>query len=130
MHLNLFSQLGKIWIQKKRSNMGNIKSGRTTCKRRWYDKHQGLSSALEKLRTAHKKDRDNIVEGMKKIITKKDPDFIDKVCKKFPLNPYRRRWYDEDPYLWLVVNSLRYADDETINEVVGLLIVDNSLSRK
>lgn len=31
--------------------MGNIKSGRTTHKRRWYDKHKGLSSALEKLRT-------------------------------------------------------------------------------
>jgi len=110
--------------------MGNIKSGRTTHKRRWYDKHKGLSSALEKLRTVNKKDRDNIMEGMKKIIIRKDPDFIDKVCKKFPLNPYKRRWYDENPHLWLVVNSLRYADDEAINEVVRLLIVDNTLSHK
>ncbi len=106
---------------KQEGNMGNINSDGITYERRWYDKYKGLSLALEKLRTADKKDRDDIVAGMKKIITKKDPDFIDKVCKRFPLSPYKRRWYDKEPYLWLVINSLRYAENETINEIVDLI---------
>lgn len=101
-----------------RSNMGNTESGETTYKRRWYDEHEGLSSLLERLRTADKIDRDNILEVIKKIITKKDPHLMEWVYTKFPPNPQRERWYDEDPHLWLVVNSLRYADDETIEEVI------------
>jgi excisionase family DNA binding protein len=104
-----------------RSKISNIKVNRRTYRKRWYDKHEELPLALEKLRTASKRECDNIVEGVKQIVTNRDPDFIDKVCKYFPLSPYRRRWYDKDPYLWLVVNSLRYADEQTIDEVVAFI---------
>jgi hypothetical protein len=90
-------------------------------KRRWYDKREGLSAALDKLRSADGDRREIIIEGVREIVTRRDPNFIDKVCDQFPLNPFRRRWYDDNPYLWLVVNSLRYADDETLNEVVAFI---------
>jgi hypothetical protein len=89
--------------------------------KRWYDKHDGLADALETLREAKKRDRDNLLDKMKELITKEDPHLIDKCCEKFPLNPFKRRWYDRDPYLWLVINSLRYTDDETIKKVVTSL---------
>jgi hypothetical protein len=88
----------------------------------WHHKHQGLSWVLEKLRLVEGQERYNIVEGLKEIITKKDPDFIDRICEKFPLSHHRRTWYDKDPYLWLVINSLRYADHKKINEVVRFVI--------
>jgi hypothetical protein len=94
---------------------GSATSGR----RRWYDKHEGLSAALDKLRSTDDARQERIVEEVKKIITKRDPDLIERVCAEFPLSPFRRRWYDKNPYLWLVVNALRYADDRTIREVVA-----------
>lgn len=29
---------------------------------------------------------------------------------EFPLEILRRRWYDKDPYVWLLFNGLRYAE--------------------
>lgn len=101
--------------------MEKTKDEGTSRKKRWYDKHQGLPAALDKLRSTDDEDREVIIEDVKKILTKKDPDFIEKVCDKFKLSPFRRRWYDTNPYLWLVVNSLRYADEETISEVVACI---------
>jgi hypothetical protein len=96
-----------------------MKNKKIAYKKRWYDKHEGLSLTLERLRTADKRDCDNIVDKVREIVTKRDPDFIDKVCREFLLDCHARRWYDEDPYLWSVFNSLRYADGETIEQVVG-----------
>jgi hypothetical protein len=90
-------------------------------RKRWYDKHDGLAEALEALKGASKRDRDELVDQIKGILTRNDPHFIDKQCDKFPLSPFKRRWYDKDPYLWLVINALRYTDDQTITEVVSLL---------
>jgi len=101
--------------------MDKPKSPGTQARMRWYDKHDGLAEALEVLKVAERKRREDMLEKMKEIITKKDPQFIDKCCEKFPLNPFKRRWYDSDPYLWLIINSLRYTDDETRDEIVALI---------
>lgn len=125
-HRRLFDKDKLIeWVRAQRSdgqiNTGNINSDSMTFAKRCCDRHEGLSPALQKLRTTKERDRDNIVEAIKKIISKSDPDFIDNFFKKLPLNLDRRRWYDRDVYLWLVLNSLCYADDQTIKEVVRFI---------
>jgi hypothetical protein len=42
----------------------------------------------------------------------------------FPLDINRRRWYDKDPYLWLIMNGLKYASDELLASVTKYLSVN------
>lgn len=104
----------------------NIKTTAGQSQRRWYDQHPKLSAALEKLKPLKGKALDNMMIDLKNIICKHDPDLIDKYCSKFPMSPYKRRWYDRDPYLWLVVNALRYADQSILDEIIDC--IDNRSS--
>jgi hypothetical protein len=33
------------------------------------------------------------------------------------MNKRKDRWYDKDPYLWLLFNGLRFADTEVMKKV-------------
>jgi len=85
---------------------------------RWYDSDSGLKSALEMLKTLHADEVSRITSGITQIINNAGKaGLIDSSAPDFPLDPYRRRWYDKDPYLWLVINGLSMADTALLNEV-------------
>lgn len=87
---------------------------------RWYDQHPDFSNNLEKLKDLPKEKRDLILYRIKKLINKNNPDLIDEHVMDFPMDQ-KRRWYDEDPYLWLVINSLQYANESLLKKVTQLL---------
>ncbi len=86
---------------------------------RWYDRYDKLGEYLELMAELSPEQRDELVKGIMVIIKRESPDFLTDVVLQFPLDLFRRRWYDKDPYLWLVFNGLEYADDAVVEKVVG-----------
>jgi hypothetical protein len=76
---------------------------------RWYDANRGLAAVLEKLKSMKSDRRDKVVSHVIGLINERRPGLLEKYLLDFPLDQKRRRWYDRDPYLWLMVNVLRYA---------------------
>ena len=54
---------------------------------------------------------------IKDIIMDYDNELIDRHVLKFPMT-YKRRWYDKDPYSWLIINALKYANEDLITDVI------------
>jgi len=86
-------------------------------KNRWYDKYPKLIKFIDKLKSLKKSKRDTIILGMQDIIMEHDSELIDKHVLEFPMT-YRRRWYDRDPDSWLVINALKYADDNLLTDII------------
>jgi len=87
---------------------------------RWYDKYPDLRKYVDILKSLNNQDRDEIIQSMKEIILNHDEELIDKNAMEFPII-CRRRWYDKDPYAWLVVNSLKYAEEDLITDIIIFL---------
>jgi hypothetical protein len=87
---------------------------------RWYDKFPGLHLLLEKLESLEKRERDRIMLYVKDLIIDHDKQLFDKYVFEFPV-PQRRRWYDKNHFSWLVVNSLKYAEEDLITDVTLFL---------
>ena len=88
--------------------------------KRWYDKNAKLTSLLELLRVTQPSDQERIITGMKELIMEYDPQLMDRWVLEFPLTT-KRRWYDKNPYFWLVINSLKYADTSLLGGVLSYL---------
>ena len=88
---------------------------------RWYDRHKRLTECLEMLRLIPGKYRNMIISRVMVLIKEDQPDLLDKFVLDFPLDIQRRRWYDKDPYLWLIFNGLRYAEKPLITRVTRYL---------
>ena len=85
---------------------------------RWYDKYDTLKKNLESFRDVDTKSQDELVKGVMTIIRERNPELLSfQQTVEFPLDAKRRRWYDGDPDLWLMINTLQSADEETIKEV-------------
>lgn len=85
---------------------------------RWYDKHNKLGKYLDGLKDMNSSKRDKIVKDILAIINSENPKLLsDENTIDFPLNINRRRWYDEDPYLWLLINGLSRGDNKTLKKV-------------
>jgi len=97
-----------------------IMSKETRYGNRWYDKHPELGLLLERLRILDLQDRERIIEGMKNLIVKYDEDLIDRYVLEFPLT-LKRRWYDEDPISWMVINALKYVDEDLLENIIFYL---------
>jgi hypothetical protein len=82
----------------------------------WYDNYPVLEKAIDKLEDLNKQDRDEIIRGLKDIILKHDDELIDRHAVEFPMT-CARSWYDKDPYAWLVINSLKYVDEDLKNDI-------------
>jgi hypothetical protein len=66
--------------------------------------------------------RDRIVRSVLELVNTRNPELVSPYAAiDFPLELFRRRWYDNDPYLWLVINGLQNADLELIEKVTVLL---------
>ena len=86
---------------------------------RWYDRYNELGEYLDLMAELGPETRDELVKGIMVIIKKENPDFLTDLVLQFPLDLFRRRWYDKDPYLWLVFNGLEYADDTVVEKVIN-----------
>jgi len=91
-----------------------------SCKR-WYDAHPEFAKQLELLKTAKRRKRDRTVAHVLEIITSDSPELLEKYLLDFPLDQKKRRWYDQDPYLWLMVNGLEHAKKKLLNKVTAFL---------
>ena len=83
---------------------------------RWYDAHTKLAEALESLKGVDRDARGRIVAHVVELINERAPGLLEKYLLDFPLDRERRRWYDKDPYLWLMVNGLRFAKPELLGK--------------
>ena len=90
-------------------------------KLRWYDKDEKLASLIEALKFINEKKVEIIMMHIKKLIDAEEPDLIDNNLDEYQL---RRRWYDKNPYTWLIINALKYASPKLTKEVVNCLIKD------
>lgn len=87
---------------------------------RWYDRYLDLGHHIERLKSLKKKERDKIILGMKDVIMDYDDELIDRHVIDFPLS-FKRRWYDKDPFSWMVINALMYADKALLNKITDFL---------
>ncbi len=88
---------------------------------RWYDAYQKLPGALESLKGRKPAHRDRIIAHVIELIHDNAPGLLEKYLLDFPLDQKRRRWYDQDPYLWLMVNGLQYAAPGLLKKVTKYL---------
>lgn len=88
-------------------------------KNRWYDKHEGLANHLESLKYMPKRQYNEILKDLIALARLLHPNLFEEHLMEYPLDLKKRRWYDDDPYLWLVINGLRFAEDEVIDKVVA-----------
>jgi len=86
-------------------------------KGRWYDKYPKLAVQLESLKREKAKQREKTAAAVLAIINDNAPDLLEKYLLEFPLDQKRRRWYDRDPYLWLMVNGLQHAKPKLLKQV-------------
>ena len=57
---------------------------------------------------------------MKDIIIDYDYELLNRYVIEFPMT-YNRRWYDKDPFSWLIINGLKYANKELLNKIITYL---------
>ena len=88
---------------------------------RWYDRDRKLSCLLDSFKTMGEESRDRLCSGIIGLIHKFQAPLIDEDAMKFPLEFPSRRWYDKDPYLWLIFNGLRRANNTLIKKVTDYL---------
>ena len=87
--------------------------------KRWYDKNPDLKAFLEKLKYSNKSTQDIVLNDIKNLIMNFDSKLVDTHVMEFPLTE-KRRWYDKDPYSWLSINVLKYADEIILKDVINL----------
>ena len=87
-------------------------------KQRWYDKYPNLSKMINDLEKLDQTKLDKILIDLKNMIIKTNPGLIDDNVLNFTMPIKRRRWYDNDPYSWLIFNALKYAEDGLLNDIM------------
>ncbi len=88
---------------------------------RWYDNYERLGQQLENLKEMDSRKRDILIKGIMTIIKEQSPELLEDFMFEFPLKIKRRRWYDNDPYLWLLINGLKNGRDELLQQVAEYL---------
>jgi len=84
---------------------------------RWYDKYPILRKFIGRLKSLEKGERETIILDMQRMVLEYDNELIDRHVYEFPMT-YRRRWYDNDPDSWLVINVLKFADENLITDII------------
>lgn len=88
---------------------------------RWYDKDRKLSCLLDSFKIMKEESRDKLCTGIIDLIKKFQASIVDDSVMEFPLEFPNRRWYDKDPYLWLIFNGLSRANNVLIRKVTDYL---------
>ncbi|WP_354625610.1 hypothetical protein [Psychromonas sp. MME2] len=85
---------------------------------RWDDQHLTLSQKLNTLKDLTEIERGPIIKEVMALLAKYQPNLLDtENAFDFPLNLKRRRWYDDDPYLWAMFNTLKCANKNSLTKV-------------
>lgn len=85
---------------------------------RWYDKDVLLADYIEKLRDAEEPERDLWVKDLLSIMQESEPDSLKtENLIEFPIKIFRRRWYDSDPYLWLLMNGMQSLEPPSLSKI-------------
>ena len=93
---------------------------------RWYDKHENLGHNIELMKKMSPSCRNGLIDGIMVIIKSFNPTLLDDFVLDFPMDIYRHRWYDKDPYLWLTINGLCYASGK-LQDAVGCYMEEERL---
>ncbi len=88
---------------------------------RWYDKDKLLGKNIDRIKNMNEERRGQVVGGIMRIIREAEPTLLDDHVMEFPLAIERRRWYDADPEIWLIINGLRYASKELLEKVASYM---------
>ena len=89
---------------------------------RWYNEHEVLGHRLDDFKDMDQQQRDHLIKGVMNLVTNYDPNLLSyEKAFEFPLTFNRQRWYDQDPYLWLMFNTLQMADMELLASVTEYL---------
>jgi hypothetical protein len=99
----------------------NISAPEEDQMKRWYDKHPKLARQIEAFKTMQPHLRDKLIADVMGLVKANNPGLLEDFILDFPLDLFRRRWYDKDPYLWLLVNGLKYADPPLLKKVMMYL---------
>ncbi len=86
--------------------------------KRWYDANRKLRFYLESLQKVDRPLREKIVRDLMELVKEYDGVLLDRFAEEYPLEMRKQRWYDQNPYLWILFNGLRYASDEVIDLVI------------
>lgn len=97
---------------------------------RWYDRYQKLAKHLDGLKDTDPDVRTRIVRRVLSLMRTEYPDLVSAdSAMEFPLDFQRRRWYDKDPYLWLVMNGLSHAPEPFLQKIAIILEQESVMLR-
>ncbi len=85
---------------------------------RWYDANRKLRYYLGYLQHVDRPLREKIVRDLMDLVKEYDGVLLDRFAEEYPLEIRKQRWYDQNPYLWILFNGLRYASDELVDIVI------------
>lgn len=89
---------------------------------RWYDRYPKLAKHLDELKDTDPDVRTRIVRRVLSLMRTEYPSLVSADSAiEFPLDIQRRRWYDKDPYLWLVMNGLSHAPETFLQKIAVIL---------
>ena len=89
--------------------------------RRWYDNNKELSRVLNDIKSLETDLRIQVVQGVLNLVNNANPNLIENFIANYRFDIFKNRWYDEDPYLWLIYNGLYYGDEKLKNDVIEFL---------
>lgn len=89
---------------------------------RWDDNQAILRVRLDALKEMDETKRDPIIKGIMSLVEKYDSELLSyEKAIDFPLDMKKRRWYDADPYLWSMFNTLKIADNTLLQSIEDYL---------
>ncbi len=95
--------------------------------RRWYDRDKRLAKQLDRFKEMKEEERDYYIKGIMELVRQKEPKLLSaEIALEFPLEMKRRRWYDADPYLWLIFNTLKKAKISLHTQVCKIMEKERS----
>ena len=85
---------------------------------RWYDKRPNLGKRLDAFKDMNPEIREPIIASVMDLVEQYDLNLLSyEKAFDFTFDSNRRRWYDNDPHLWLMFNVLQIADDKLLQLV-------------
>lgn len=77
---------------------------------RWYDKRPQLGKGLDQFKEMEPQVREPILKEIIDLVEKEAPSLLsDEKTNGFRLDSAGLRWYEHDPFCWLVFNILEFA---------------------
>ena len=87
----------------------------------WYEEYPKLAHCLEGLQFVPSHERDRLAHAIMQMLRAQGSDLLDQFVLEFPMDSDQHLWYDQDPYLWLVINGLQYAGGNLHDKVTHYL---------